>query len=130
MDNQVRVRMGHRVEDVEKQMNARVDRQRMFDAVAIDARAVHILEYQVRLAGDRDSCINEMCDVWMRQLGEEITLATKALFAGAADEGDVEELDRSATFEASVAALGEPHAAHTPFPDRRDQAVRTEGLAF
>ena len=47
----------------------------------------------------------------------------------AAHERDVQQLDRGASFEAAVAALGQPHAAHAALADARDQTVRAEGLS-
>ena len=44
-------------------------------------------------------------------------------------ERNIEELDRHLALEASVAALRQPHAAHSALANLRDQRVRAEGLA-
>ena len=48
----------------------------------------------------------------------------KRSLAGAADQRDVQQLDRRLPLEAAVAALGEPHAAHAALADRRRRACR------
>ena len=62
-------------------------------------------------------------DVRMREPREDRAFALEALSAGAADERGVEQLDRRLAFEAAVAALGQPDAAHAAVADGRDQRV-------
>ena len=45
------------------------------------------------------------------------------------DEGEVQQLHRDLTGKATVAALGQPHAAHATLPYRRDERVGAERLA-
>ena len=63
-----------------------------------------------------------------RQPGEDVAFAPEPLFARAAHQRDVQQLDRGASFEAAVAALGQPDAAHPALADPRDQPVGAEGL--
>ncbi len=65
----------------------------------------------------------------MAQAREDGAFAREALLAGAAEQRDVEQLDRGASLKAAVAALGEPDAARAALPDRRDQPVGAEDLA-
>ena len=79
--------------------------------------AVDVLEDEIRLARWRHTGIDEVRDVRMGQPGEECAFAPESLFAGAADQRDVQQLDRRASFEAAVAALGQPDAAHPALAD-------------
>ena len=100
----------------------------MLVAVAVDVLAVDVLEHEIGLAGRRDAGIDEVRDVRVGQAGEDGAFATEALLARAADERDVQQLDRRAPLETAVAAFGEPDAAHPAPPDRSHQAVRAEDL--
>ena len=73
--------------------------------------AVDVLEHEIRLAGRRDAGVDQMRDVRMAQPREDGAFAPEPLLAGAADQRDVQQLDRGASLEAAVAALGEPDAA-------------------
>ena len=52
-----------------------------------------------------------------RQPREDVAFAPEPLFAGAADQRDVQQLDRRASFESAVAPFGEPDAAHSALAD-------------
>ena len=79
--------------------------------------AVDMLEDEIRLARRRDTGIEQVRDVRVGQPGEKIAFAPESLFAGATNQCDVEQFDRCASLEASVAAFGQPHAAHPALPD-------------
>ena len=64
-----------------------------------------------------------------REPGEDGAFAPEPLFAAAADQRDVQQLDRGAALEAAVAAFGEPDAAHPALADGREQPVGAEDLA-
>ena len=70
----------------------------------------------------RDAGVDQVRDVRMRQPGEDGAFAPEPLFAGAADQRDVEQLDGRAALEAAVAALGQPDAAHAALADQRRRA--------
>ncbi len=63
-----------------------------------------------------------------RQPGEDAAFAREA-FSAVPGQGDLQELDRHAAVESTVAALGEPDGAHAAFTDRRDQRVGADGFA-
>ena len=65
-------------------------------------------------------------DVRVRELREDAALAPEALFADAADEPRIEELDGDAAFVAPVVAAREPHAPHAAAPERRFEGVRPD----
>ena len=126
--DQVGVCVSDRLQHVEEQAETGLDSQRVFAAVAVDAQAVHVLEDEIRLARRRHARIDEVRDVRVGEAGENVAFAPEPLFAGAPEQREVQQLDRRAPFEAAVAALGQPHAAHPALTDSRDQAVRAEGL--
>ena len=90
--------------------------------------AVDVLEHEIRLAGRRDAGVDEVRDARVAQPGEDGAFAREPLFAGAADQRDVQQLDRGASLEAAVAALGEPHAAQPALSDMRHQPVGADHL--
>ena len=51
MDDQVRVRVRDRLQDVEEEADARLDAEYAFVAIAVDGLAVDVLEDEIRLAG-------------------------------------------------------------------------------
>ena len=126
--DQVGVRVGDSLQHIEEQAETGLDSQRMFAAVAVDAQTVHVLEDEIRLARRRHPRIDEVRDVRVGEPGENVAFAPEPLFAGAPQQREVQQLDRRAPFEAAVAALGQPHAAHAALTDSRDQAVGAEGL--
>ena len=77
----------------------------------------------------RHARIDEVRDVRVRQLGEDVAFAPESLLAGAAHQRNVQQLDRRTSFEAAVAALGQPDAAHPALTDTRDQPVGAERLS-
>ena len=97
---------------------------RAFVAVRVDVPALDELEHEVRLAGVRDAGVDQPGDVRMGEPREDGALAPEALFAAAADQRGVEQLDRDLAFEAAVAARRQPHAAHAAVADRATSACR------
>ena len=112
--DQVRVRVSDRVEYVEKQLEPGFDRECAIVAVFIDTFAVHVLEHEIRLASGGNAGVDEMCNARMAEPRQDVALAAEPLLSGAADERDVQQLDRRAPLEAPIAALGQPHAAGAP----------------
>ena len=88
------MRVGDRVEHVEEEAEARLDPERVLVAVAVDGLAVDVLEDEVRLAAGETPASMRCAMCGMRQAGEDGALALEALFAGAADQRDVQQLDR------------------------------------
>ena len=62
----------------------------------------------------------------MSQASEDVPFAPESLFAGAAHDGNVQQLDCGASFEAPVAALRQPDGAHPALADERQQPVRAK----
>ncbi len=61
--DQARMGVRHRVEHVEKQAKAGLDPEGLRIGMAVDRRAVHELEHEVRLARGRHTGIDEVGDV-------------------------------------------------------------------
>ena len=129
MHDQVRVGVGDGLQHVEEETETGLDPQRVLVAIAVDALTVHVLEDEIRLARSRHARIDEVRDVRVGEPGENVAFAPESLFAGAAHQRDVQQLDRRASFEAAVASLRQPHAAHPALTDTRRQPVGAEGLA-
>ena len=129
MHDQIGVRQRDRVQDVEKEPKPLFDAQSQRVAMAVDRLPLDVLEQQIRRTARRHAGVNQMCDVRMRQPGEDVPFAAKPLLAGVAEERGVEQLDRRLAFESSVAAPGEPDGAHAPLTDRRHHGVAAEGLS-
>ena len=123
VDHQIGMRVSDGVEDVDEQADPAVDVEGEALAVAVDVLAFDVLEDQVGLAHRGHAGIDQVRDVRVGQLRQDAALAREPLFAGAADERDVQQLHRSAALVAAVAALGQPHRAHAAAAERRDQRV-------
>ena len=123
MHDEVGVRVRHRCQHVEEELEAGVETHPPTVAVRIDGLAVHELEHQVRLANRRDAGVAQLRDLRVREPGEDAPLAGEAIFARAPHQGGVEQLDGHPAFEAPVSALRHPHGAHPPVADRCDQPV-------
>ena len=65
----------------------------------------------------------------MRELRQHLAFATEAFGAAARDQREVQELDRRLAFEATIAAMREPHAAHAALPERTLERVGADALA-
>jgi len=117
MHDQVGVRVGDRLQHVEKQANARLDPLRLLVTVAVDGLTVDVLENEVRLAHGRYARIDEASDVRVRHLCEKIAFAPESLLAVAPHQRDVQQLDGHAPFEAAITALRQPDAAHSALAD-------------
>jgi len=61
------------------------------------------------------------------QTRENCPFALEPLFAGAADQGRIQQLQRGLAFETAVAALRQPDAAHSAVTDRRHQPIGADG---
>ena len=127
--DQVRVRVRHRRQHVEEQPQPRLDAEATRVAVAVDLFTLDALQHQVRLSGRRDACVEQRRDVRMGEASEDVTFTPEALPGGAADQGNVEQLDRDLGLVAAVAAVGEPDAAHAAVAERLFERVGAKGLA-
>ena len=73
-------------------------------AVRVEVQALDEFEHEIRLAGVRDAGIDQAGNVRMRQPREDRALAAESLFAAAADERRVQQLDRHLSFVAAITA--------------------------
>jgi hypothetical protein len=79
--NQVRVRIGDRLQDVEKQPDTGLDTQSLLIAVAVDVVALDMLENEIGLSGVRYPRIDQFGDIRVRQSAENDAFALESLFA-------------------------------------------------
>src|SRR5215471_11063283 len=59
----------------------------------------------------------------MREPGEDVAFAAKALLARSSDQRGVQEFDGNLALEASVAPMREPHAARAAFAEWRFERI-------
>src|ERR1700687_4603249 len=98
-------------------MDARLDIKRMLVAILIDVTPVNVFDDQVRLAGGRDACVNEVRDVGVGEAREKAPLAPEPLLARASAKPKIQELHRRTPFEATIAPSGHPDRAHSSLAD-------------
>ena len=67
--------------------------------------------------------VDQARDVRVIEPREHLAFLSKALDALRIDQREIEELDRGATFEAPVAATGQPHRAHAAVSERLFERV-------
>lgn len=129
MNDQMLLCVRNRGEHVNEHPQASSHRQRPPLAVAVYGFARDILEREIRPAVFGRACIQEPCDVRMRQSAEQASLAIEARREAAVHGATTEKLDGAFGFEAAVTALGEPHLAHAAASDESIQDVRTDARA-
>jgi hypothetical protein len=126
--DQVGVRVGDCLQDIEKETQARFDAERVLNAIPIDGLTIDVLENEKGLPDWRHTGVDEPRNVWMREAREDVALAAEPLFASGIHARDVQQLDRRASFKAAVASFREPHRAHSALTDERDQPIGPENL--
>ena len=126
--DQARVRVGHGVEHVEKEADARRDVEPLAVAVPVDRFALDVLEDEVGLATRRDPGVDQVGDVRMGEPREDRPLASETRFAGPSEEGERQELHRGDPFESPVASPRQPDRSHPSLAERRLERVGAEPL--
>src|SRR6185503_10131428 len=128
MDDEIAVSVRDCREHLEEQADALLDAETALFAILIDALAAHVFQNEVRLATGLDAGIEQTRDVRMLQAGQHAPFARKALLRWMPDERGIQELHRDLPFEATVAAMREPHGAHAAEPERPLQRVGPYGV--
>ena len=117
------------VEHVQKQCYPLFRGKALLVAVNVEPPALDVLQNQERLAGIGDTGVDEAGDVRMAQPREGRALAVKPLAARRIQESEVEQLDRGASLEATVASVRQPNRAHATFTEGTVQRVRAKPSA-
>src|ERR1700674_4506115 len=105
MDNEVRVRMCNCNQHIEEEAESRLHVEHAFVTVPVDVVAFDIFEYEIGLAGRRNTRIHQLRDVSMGKSAEYAALALKAILAPATDQCAAQALHRPLPLESPVAAL-------------------------
>ena len=121
--------VSHRLQDVEKQTNARGEVEELRIARRVDGCAVHVLQDEIRLSGVGRPGIDEGGHVRMDEPGQDLALPPEARGDGWADPAGAQELERHLALVAPVAPVGEPDLAHAAMPDELVQRVGSDGRA-
>jgi hypothetical protein len=129
VEDEVAVGVRDRVEHVENEADAGADVEPALVAPAVDRHAVDMLEDEIRLAAFGDAGVEEARDVRMRESRERLALAREPRRAAAAEQREVEQLERDARVVAAVAAASEPDAAHAAGAERAFDGVGAERAA-
>jgi hypothetical protein len=128
MHDEVRMRVRDGVGHLQEQIEPGGGVEPALRRVAIDARALDVLEDEVWLPGLRDACVEKPRDVRVRQPREQRALTPEPLVTQPIPHGEVDELDRGLALEAAVAAARQPHRTHAAHPERPNERVAADGL--
>ena len=79
MHNQVGMGMRYRSQHLKKYAQPCSHAKPALIAIAIDVVTLDVFENEVRLPGLRDSCVEQLGDVWIRQPAEYIALTFEAM---------------------------------------------------
>ncbi len=113
MHDQVGVRVPHRCQHVQEELDPRLDREALLIAVALDVAAFHILEHEIELPGRSETRVDDSRDVEMSEPAQHTGFAAEALLSPIEPEQcKIEQFDGDLAFEVSIVASGEPHSAH------------------
>ncbi len=130
MHDELALRVGDRIEDVQKQQQTPLERQRALATVPVDGDALDVFQNQVRLSVLAHARIEEPGDVSMRQPGEQARLvADPREGRGGAETAALEQLDGRPSLEFVIAAATEPHAPHAAAPEHALDRVRAHLLS-
>ena len=127
MDDQVLVRVGDRLTDLEEEPQAFLERGGAGAAPVDHGLPLDVLHHRIWLAGGGDASVEEAGDARVLQASEDLTLDLEPLEQG--DRVLPEELDGGALLELTVGALGLVHFAHAAAADEPQHAPRTEPRA-
>ena len=126
--NRIGVRMGDRVQHVEKQPDTRFDIEPVLIAVIVDVVALDVLENEIGLSDRRYACVEQLGDVRMGQTAEDHALPLESVLAAPPNERDFEKLNRYFSRESRVVSFREPDAPHATLTDLCYQTVRSHRL--
>jgi hypothetical protein len=129
MHNQVLMRGIDRRADGGEQLETFVDGELIAIAIDIDRLAVDVLHDDVRRAVSRRTAVQELGDIRMIERGEDLALDPQALLHLFRDEAAAHQLDGDLLAELAVCAFGQEHGAHAAFPERAQDAVRSDAFA-
>lgn len=121
--------MRDRVEHFTKEADSLLDVEPPGIAVMVDARTLDQLEDEIRLAARSDPGVEHAGDVRVREPRQDPSFALEAKRAGAADEREVQQLDRDLAFEATIGATRAPDRAGSALTERRFEDVRADARA-
>src|SRR6185295_8162439 len=103
--DEVCMRMSHGRDHRKKELHARFNSKLMPIAVAVDVVAFDEFEDDVRGAGRRQSCVDQFCDIRVRESPKNAAFSFETLFAAAAYQRNVQEFDGDLTIETSIIAF-------------------------
>src|SRR5665213_131535 len=130
MHDQIRVRVADRCEHVEYQLDATLDGKAVLHRKTVDAGAVDVFQYEVRLATGCYACIHQSRDSRMSEPRENRPLAFETRLTARAQQSEVQELDCDLSFEMPVTPVREPYCSHPALTELALESIRAELQAF
>ena len=130
MDDEVLVRVCHRLADADEERDPPGDGQAAIVAPAVDALALDVLEHQVALAGRRDAGVEQPGDVGMIEPAEQSTLAREALVRTGVGRGQAHQLDRRQAVVQAVGSARQPDLAHAAAAEQALDQPGAEAMSF
>src|SRR4051812_2438856 len=112
MDHQVLVCVMNRCADLLYQTNALLECELTAIAVSIDGFAFDVLHDQKRRAIGCPSAVEKASDVWMLQIGEDLSLLSQPALNLSREQTGPHDLDRDLLSIFIVGSLGEINIAH------------------
>ena len=125
MDDQLTLRVGNGVENIEEQHQAPRQGQRPRLTVPIDRLPLDVFEDEVRLPAFAHPGIKKARDVSVGQPGQEICLVTDLSNRQRTEAATLEQLNRHLALELFIAPTPKPNAAHTAAAQQPHDRVRT-----
>ena len=116
MDDEVAMRVGHRVADLREQFETLVQRSVARVAVVEQRNAVDVLHHRVRTAIRRHAAVEQARDAGMIQPRENLPLGVEARLL--ADRLEAQQLERAALAEPGFVAQRRVDLAHATAPDQ------------
>ena len=128
MHDQPRMRMRHRIGDLQEQAQALRHVELMLAAVHVDGLAADALHRHPGPAGRGDACVVQPRDARVLQRAQDVALARHALRQAHRPAG-ARQLERHVAAQHAIGTLGQPDGGHAAGTQLADQPVRADLVA-
>ena len=128
VDDELAVRVLHRVAKRQDQADAIIDRELVRTGEIDNRRAVNVLHDKIGRAGFGAAAVQQSRDVRVVEIGENLAFLDETLDLFGCRTQPVNHLDGYLLLELVVRSFGEVDLAHTALADDFQQAIRTDPL--
>src|SRR5580700_6756907 len=129
MDDLLLMRVLHRFEHLEKQLQASPDPETMRITPFVQRAAFNVLHRQIKQPVGIDSRIVQTRDVRMLEARQDVALSGKALLEIGTQVTWQRQLQRHFPPESAIGTPREPHFGHTTVTEWSNQLVRSDACA-